>query len=154
MSFFPLNMAIFTENVSFFPCLFFFPPISAGQEFFPPTCKKVGLSVRLSTDHALNLSRVAIFSENLSFSSFYFSFFRHQLANNFYFYFVFSDIQEKPRRDPSSIKYSASRLSPERTKIRHIGPSWAYLRPKSAELGLKRTRESRTRPSKGQKMEK
>ncbi len=46
LSVFPLKLAIFTENLSFFPVLFFFPPTPAGQEilflfFFPPTWKKI-----------------------------------------------------------------------------------------------------------------
>ena len=40
-----LKIAIFTENLSIFPFLFFFPPTLAGQEifffyFFPPTWEK------------------------------------------------------------------------------------------------------------------
>ncbi len=45
LSVFPLKMAIFTENLSIFPVLFFFPPTPAGREilflfFFPLTWEK------------------------------------------------------------------------------------------------------------------
>ncbi len=37
LSYFPLKMTNFTENLSIFPFLFFFPPTPAGQEFSFPS---------------------------------------------------------------------------------------------------------------------
>ncbi len=61
LNFFPLDVAIFTENVSIFPFLFFFPPTTASQEilflfFALRHRRKTPVGIR----HPYNIMRAAL----------------------------------------------------------------------------------------------